>query len=978
MARVDNLENFLTDVAGAIKTKKGTTDKIPAANFDTEIEGIETGIDTSDATATANDMVQGKTAYVNGKKIEGRLPEQEGDTFDAGLTSDITIGNIATDNYNSVDIQKLVKQDAVIRAGQNVKTEIVGSDLCKAIGLTADKLIKGTTILNGLKGTAETGGTTTEGVKLFETVEKMQADPDAKEGDKAIVYRKEIQNMTADMEVTAITFPETVTLPAAFTDSTYCRIRTIDSSVMFDGNCQLSKTSFRFDSWSDSGMIRVEYTSEDGITYTRTRFQGDSGDLTNPVEVPACKVEQQEEWNDNLGYFMQIGGMNFEGLYENVSYVSDIQIEALKGTSNQDTQDYELLEVSLPSLASKVMDLWSSGGQLLFTYNPATRLGKIVKSGMALALINYQNNTYAGIADSRNDRTYDTADINFDTMTISNIVTKTGYTGLTNVGPIGYSNYDGHLVFEYDATDLLFCVYVSDKNNIKFQTVLYTTDATGSLTTTSIVSGKKHDVMKNHYITAPTQLTLSNPNELLPGKIAYGKNGVVTGDGSIYDNLDTIKYLNERFGINILNNCAKLLYNRSNDYSKTHTSVEFEKGQYVITQEGIDNLILLEPVCQWSSDSAPSSMIFSDTLYALYFTGKVQVYNRQTNKLLNEITFTAKQCFTIQVNDNLAYFVVFSASGGQILVYKLTDEFTLVATKSTTSNTTFGEIKLVYNAPTNTIYFTYIYSGSNYIKCLRNDSFIDLASYTSVGTYTTWLADAGLYVYYIYRNSTSSNKSYNNVVIDVKTNKITTYTNNNYISGGVSAIDNEGNYYYMNSWSGGNGPLVKVTPTSASVISKYALCDSSGYITRWDYYDVANNKLMATNAYYMSSQITGATEYSDVWTNRFWDSNPTITINGQAITLSVRSNVTHSINLNARGYDKFVVTDDSHNQVYIASNIKSVELKKVENHNYVDIYNFLVKDMLFKLSNKKYEPTLSTTEYNTALKTSKKIEGVIE
>ena len=37
MARVNNLSNFLTDVASAIKTKKGSETAIPAANFDTEI-----------------------------------------------------------------------------------------------------------------------------------------------------------------------------------------------------------------------------------------------------------------------------------------------------------------------------------------------------------------------------------------------------------------------------------------------------------------------------------------------------------------------------------------------------------------------------------------------------------------------------------------------------------------------------------------------------------------------------------------------------------------------------------------------------------------------------------------------------------------------------------------------------------------------------------------------------------------------------
>mgnify|MGYP000251266026 CR=1 FL=1 len=43
MARTDTLGNFLTDVADSIRTKKGTTDKILASNFDTEIESIESG-----------------------------------------------------------------------------------------------------------------------------------------------------------------------------------------------------------------------------------------------------------------------------------------------------------------------------------------------------------------------------------------------------------------------------------------------------------------------------------------------------------------------------------------------------------------------------------------------------------------------------------------------------------------------------------------------------------------------------------------------------------------------------------------------------------------------------------------------------------------------------------------------------------------------------------------------------------------------
>ena len=43
MARTDTLGHFLTDVADAIRTKKGSEDTIQASNFDTEIENLPSG-----------------------------------------------------------------------------------------------------------------------------------------------------------------------------------------------------------------------------------------------------------------------------------------------------------------------------------------------------------------------------------------------------------------------------------------------------------------------------------------------------------------------------------------------------------------------------------------------------------------------------------------------------------------------------------------------------------------------------------------------------------------------------------------------------------------------------------------------------------------------------------------------------------------------------------------------------------------------
>ena len=71
MADTSNLTNFLEDIADAIRTKKSTTEEIPAANFDTEILSIETGVDTSDATATEKQILRGYTAYTKTGKTTG-------------------------------------------------------------------------------------------------------------------------------------------------------------------------------------------------------------------------------------------------------------------------------------------------------------------------------------------------------------------------------------------------------------------------------------------------------------------------------------------------------------------------------------------------------------------------------------------------------------------------------------------------------------------------------------------------------------------------------------------------------------------------------------------------------------------------------------------------------------------------------------------------------------------------------------------
>ena len=414
----------------------------------------------------------------------------------------------------------------------------------------------------------KSGGSSITSMKKFSTIEEMQLDTSAKENDKALVYRSEIQNMNESTETQYITFPETVTLPSAFTDNIYTRLRAVDSSKMFDGNIMFDSSSFRFDGWSDSGRIRVNYSSSDGITYVRNSFSGDNGDLTNPVDLGTVVKGEEGNFNDTLGYFMQVGGNVFEGIYKyktNLTdttkfrflYLKDLKYKlenyTLKSVTVEKDLEAPVFEINkiLKVIEKFKKDTNNTSDHFIIFLNTSGELCFMVKnSSNYISRLAYSwEGQFLGLLGS-----YTNSNLSYSLCKIDleneNYTFINAYLSNTNL----YFYYNSNKYYILPFTDIITVPINITDNLSSFSTSIAvggntTTQDYTSLSTTNNIC-RQYDA----YIPDNTQLDVSS--DYVYEKTFYGKNGVQTGTLQKNDDLSASQ-LNQRISIwNKINNCT--------------------------------------------------------------------------------------------------------------------------------------------------------------------------------------------------------------------------------------------------------------------------------------------------------------------------------------------------------------------------------------------------------------------------------------
>lgn len=657
--------------------------------------------------------------------------------------------------------------------------------------LLPENIKKDVTVL-GITGTLESGGSGSGDVKLFENKTELNTYLDDNYGDviigsKVVVYG-ELQSfvLAPNINTTSLYVPETITLSNVLTSTLSGYMYSIYNGRTSGGSFSITPSGFSIQLRMNSVNCSYSYESLDGQTYTRT---------TTPVSGGSFEWDSDNSTLNILGdnnYVYYTSGADVNILEEFFKSSKPVY-DGIYSLRSVDDTYYRQFGVSVNTLRTEGLPSALDLCHLYYTPNNRSRFGinPVVITKQGKQVVEFEKQIYTNMGQPlifKDGNIYRIGFVDYDSKTYRTDGSTTSYTKVVSTpngstdtrievaysdlpywdyGDSSYYNYFYELDTVTDLSDVYVIRGTSTGTNYKY--LNYTESPSGGTytNTTYNITSPTSTNFTNFIepVIEKTQFTINNPNQLLTGVIGYGEDGTYIGDGSIYDNLDTMEIQNKILNLSSTNKYFSKPQVCISDIAVENKLQFFKNNGYNLSNDKY--LCMLK-----NSESVTATAISSE-----YSTSNI-VYNR-TNNYIISMQNASNSRYKIIVEDKTTHTVVYNVDNPAYDDVDTSLYYWSVSGLSYTNINIYGNyyyfyVKYYNKTSTDRMYYFRLYRLN--LLTGQIDTVKNISNAYNYDTSFNIINDKYMVWYYIYQYNKDSSKIYyyiNSYIVDLFTG--TTY-----------------------------------------------------------------------------------------------------------------------------------------------------------------------------------------------------------